>query len=85
MAGKPRSMYLDVYLRDAAQRVARGERPLTPGTFLSYQLRGWARTHEYQYRRPLLRALEAEVEAGRVVAVRSARGGVGYAPRVVAA
>ena len=85
MAAKPRSMYLDSYLRDAAQRVARGGRPLTPATYLGYQLRGWARTHEYVYRGPLLRALEAEVEAGRVIAVRSAHGGVGYAPRAVAA
>ena len=85
MASKPRSMYLDAYLRDGTQRVARGERPLTPGTYLNHQLHGWAARHAYQYRRPLLRALEAEVEAGRVVAVQSARGGVGYAPRVVAA
>lgn len=85
MASKPRSMYLDAYLRDSAQRVLRGARPLTPATYLSYQLHGWARSHEYLYRRPLLRALEEEVRLGRVVMVRSAHGGVGYAPRAVAA
>ncbi len=85
MTARPQSRYLDPYLRDSAERVARGDRPLTPATFLSYQLRGWARNHEYLYRRPLLRALEEEVRLGRVVMVRSAHGGVGYAPMVVAA
>ncbi len=78
-------MYLDGYLRDSAQRVARRERPLTPGTYLNGQLHGWAAMHAYQYRRPLLRALDEEVRAGRVVAVRSAHGAVAYAPRAVAA
>ncbi len=85
MAGERRSMYLDPYLCDSAQRVARGDRPLTPATYLSRQLHGWARNHEYLYRGPLVRALGEEVRLGRVVMMRSAHGGVGYAPMAVAA
>jgi hypothetical protein len=54
-------MYLDPYLADSAQRVLRAGRPLTPATYLSYQLHGWARNHGYLYRRALMRALDEEV------------------------
>ena len=85
MPAKPRSMYLDPYLADSAQRVLRGGRPLTPATYLAYQLHGWARNHGYLYRRALMRALDEEIRQGRAVTVRSANGGVGYAPTAVAA
>ncbi len=78
-------MYLESYLNDGAQRAAVGRRPLTPATYLSQQLHGSARTHEYLYRRALMRALDEEVRQGRAVAVRSARGAVAFASTAAAA
>ena len=85
MPTKPRSMYLGPYLADSAQRAVQGGRPLTPGTYLSYQLHGWARDHAYVCRRALMRALTEEVLQGRVVIVRSAHSAEGYLPVEVAA
>ncbi len=85
MPAKPRSMYLDPYLADSVHRAAQGRRPLTPSTYLSYQLHGWARDHAYVYRRALMRALDEEVRQGRVVIVRSAHSAEGYLPVEVAA
>lgn len=65
-----RSMYLESYLAETASGHL-----VTPGTFLASQLRGKAKSYAGQYRRSLMRALEAEPD---VKAVQSVAGGVAF-------
>lgn len=66
----PRSKYLDSYLAETATGHL-----VTPGTFLAGQLRGKAKSYAGQYRKALVRALEADP---CVKAVPSAMGSVAY-------
>ena len=65
-----RSKYLDSYLAETATG-----RLVTPGSFLAGELRGKAKAYAGQYRKALVRALEADP---CVQAVPSVAGGVAY-------
>lgn len=67
------SQYLGPYLDAVA-----GGRRITPGTYLQGELRGRARQYSSGYYRALIRALDAEIAAGRVGIVDSVRGGDCY-------
>lgn len=66
----PRSQYLEAYLSETASG-----RLVTPGSFLAGELRGRAKAYAGQYRKALVRALEAEPG---VKPVQSVMGGVAY-------
>jgi len=70
------SQYLADYL-DAAER-----KRWTPATFLNRALTGKAKRYQSRYHGALMRALEREMSAGRVVAVPSAKGGTAYIERI---
>ena len=54
-----KSQYLERYLDDSDQRIAAGGAPITPGTFLAYQLRGRAKQWISRYLAALVRSLKA--------------------------
>lgn len=66
------SIDTEPYLNAAAKRRR------TPGTYLTYMLRGEARRWADRYERVLLRTLRRRERDGKVVAVPSARGGTAY-------
>ena len=68
-----RSQYLTPYL----DTVAAG-RLVTPGTYLQQTLRGRAKAYQGHYYRALIRALDAEIVAGRVGIMDSIRHGDCY-------
>lgn len=74
MVRKPNSMYTEGYLRYNSE----AERPLTPGSYLRYQLRGKARDYADRYERALMRHIQALVEEGIAEPIRSAHGSVAY-------
>jgi hypothetical protein len=67
-------MYTEDYLRHNTET----DRPLTPATYLRYQLRGKARDYADKYERALMRHIRALVEQGVAEPVRSAGGSVAY-------
>jgi len=69
------SKYIESYLDYTAKR------PITPGTYLAYMLRGTAKDYSSRYLRALERALERRKEAGTVVTVRSVGGRIAYIRR----
>jgi hypothetical protein len=68
------SMYTEEYLRYNSE----AKRPLTPGTYLRYQLKGRARDYADRYERALMRHLMALLAEGVIEPVRSAGGSVAY-------
>jgi hypothetical protein len=70
------SQYLDSYLR---KNQARGDgNGLMVSSFMTYTLRGAAKSYSGKYRRALENTLNREVAAGRVRIGSSARGGTAY-------
>ena len=59
------SQYLDKYLDANAERIAGGKKPITPGTYLAYKLRGRAKNYFGKYESALIRALRI-MDARRV-------------------
>ena len=66
------SQYVEQYL-DLTET-----KPVTPGTFLAYTLRGHATTWAGRYRAALGSSLDRRVREGLVEMVPSLRGGIAY-------
>jgi hypothetical protein len=69
------SQYIDDYLAVAAKR------RLTPSTYMSYMLRGKAKTFSTRYEIALLNAIERRCRTGEVVPVRSAHKRIAFMRR----
>jgi hypothetical protein len=69
------SQYIEQYLDYTA------DRPITPGTYLAYMLRGKAKDYTSRYLKALQRALDRRQEAGTVLCVRSVGGRIAYIRR----
>lgn len=70
------SQYYRPYLAHAAESLRDGGRPMTPGSYLHYQLAGRAKRYADCYLRALLRALDLDPD---VVPTPSRKGGTAYA------
>jgi len=70
-----RSQYINSYLDAMDARLANGEPLITPGTYLSYRLRGRAKSYMAHYVLALIRSLHT---TPGVISVESAGHGVAY-------
>lgn len=71
------SQYTSAYLRENDSRIAQGLRPITPGTFLAYNLRGVAKSYSSGYKK----ALERDLRDRGAQQVKSAGGGTAFISR----
>lgn len=71
-----KSQYLEPYKDHVYSKIASGERPVSVGTFLTYQLRGRAKDWSNRYLRSLKKGLEDE----GWVKTYSVMGGLAYQP-----
>jgi hypothetical protein len=71
-----KSQYVDDYMREAVERLRRGEKPVTPGTFLTGRLRGKAADWISRY----IKSLENSLVRSRWRPGESAKGSIAYYP-----
>ena len=72
------SEYIISYLSENHERMAAGQMPLTPGSFLAYNLHGRRRKYMSNYNSALHNAIDCRLDAGTITDVVSAGGQTAY-------